>query len=64
VSTPPHVALIGWVLITLGREVLVGPLPVIIVAVAGALVFAGRINPGFVLAGAALLGALVSLVGN
>jgi len=28
------------------------------------LVFVGRINPGFVLAGAALLGALVSLVGN
>jgi len=58
------VALIGWVLITLGREVLVGPLPIIIVAGAGALVFVGRINPGFVLAGAALLGGLVSLVGN
>ena len=55
------VALIAWVLITIGREVLVAPLPLIIAAVAAGLVFVGRVNPGFVLAGAAVVGVLTSL---
>jgi chromate transport protein ChrA len=53
------VALIGWVLVSLGREVLVAPLPMIIVVVAAALVFVARVNSGWVLAGAALFGALM-----
>ena len=40
------------------------PLPLTIVAVAAALVFVGRINPGFVLAGAAVVGVLASLAGG
>ena len=57
------VALIGWVLITLGRDVLVAPLPLAILGVAAALVFLVRINPGFVLAGAAIVGVVASSVG-
>jgi chromate transporter len=58
------VALIGWVLISLGREVLVGPLPLIIVVVAAFLVFRARTNPGYVLAGAALTGALLNVLSH
>ena len=58
------VALIAWVLMTIGREVLVAPLPLIIVAVAAGLVFVARVNPGFVLAGAAVVGILISLAGG
>ena len=57
------VALIGWVLVSLGRDVLVAPLPLFILAVAAALVFVARITPGFVLAGAAVVGAVVSFTG-
>jgi chromate transporter len=56
------VALIGWVLITLGRDVLVAPLPLVILAVAAVLVFLFRINPGFVLAGAASAGVLLNVL--
>jgi chromate transporter len=56
------VALIGWVLITLGRDVLVAPLPLVILSVAAVLVFLFRINPGFVLAGAALAGVLLNVL--
>jgi chromate transporter len=57
------VALVAWVLITIGREVLEAPLALTIITVAAALVFVGRINPGFVLAGAAVVGVLASLAG-
>ena len=57
------VALIGWVLITLGRDVLVAPLQLVILAAAAGLVFLVRINPGFVLVGAAAVGVAASLAG-
>ena len=55
------VALIGWVLITLGRDVLVAPLPIAVLAVAFVLVFLARVTPGLVLAGAALTGPLLNV---
>jgi chromate transporter len=56
------VALIGWVLVTLGRDVLVAPLPVAILAAAAVLVLLVRINPGVVLAGAAATGVLLNVL--
>ena len=56
------VALIGWVLVTLGRDVLVAPLPIAILAFAVVLVFLARVNPGLVLAGAASTGVLLNLL--
>jgi chromate transporter len=56
------VALIGWVLVTLGRDVLVAPLPIAILACAALLVFLARVNPALVLAGAAATGVLLNLL--